>query len=496
LEVGRSRPLGQQTDDLEAIVGGGRVIVDPVAREEFASDLSFASPVCPSLVVRPGNADEVQQIVAWANATGTPLVPISSGPPHFRGDTVPSTAGSVIVDLSGMKRIIKIDAVNRVALVEPGVTYAELQPALREAGLAAYLPLLPRATKSVVTSILEREPITQPVYHWDSLDPLLCAEMVLGTGDRLRTGEAAGPDTIEEQWEIGKAQLNPFGPGQYDQNRLISGAQGTIGLVTWASMKCRPLAELNRALFVASETLEPLVDLSYRLVRERLGSHLFIVNALNLACLTAVESTDIRRLSAELPAWVLMVTFESSGDLAADKLAYQEADFRDVLSSYGLTSFQELHGAQAETLHAALGEPCAEPYWKLRHKGRVQDVFFQSTLDRAASFVDAVNASADIGGFPRQDIGVYLQLLVQGTSCHCEFDFYYDPADQAAVEAVRTVALLSSEELSKAGAFFSRPYAPWTELAYARASATGLLQRKLKSIFDPNNILNPGKLCF
>ena len=61
-----------------------------------------------------------------ANETQTPLIPVSSGAPHFRGDTVPSVAGSIIVDLSKMKKIINIDRPRRVAMVEPGVTFGEL----------------------------------------------------------------------------------------------------------------------------------------------------------------------------------------------------------------------------------------------------------------------------------------------------------------------------------------------------------------------------------
>ena len=84
----------------------------------------------PQAVILPASTDEVQQIVKLANRNHTPLVPVSSGPPHFNGDTVPSVSEAVIVDLSGMKKIIKIDRRNKIVIVEPGVTYAELQPAL------------------------------------------------------------------------------------------------------------------------------------------------------------------------------------------------------------------------------------------------------------------------------------------------------------------------------------------------------------------------------
>ena len=118
----------------------------------------------PLMVVKPKNADDVQDIVKWANQTKTPLVPISSGLPHFRGDSVPSAEGAVIMDLSGMKRIIMMDRRNRVALIEPGVTFSQLQPELAKQGMRLSMPLLPRASKSVLGSLLEREPIMNPRY--------------------------------------------------------------------------------------------------------------------------------------------------------------------------------------------------------------------------------------------------------------------------------------------------------------------------------------------
>jgi FAD/FMN-containing dehydrogenase len=88
----------------------------------------------------------------WATETRTPLVPVSSGPPHFHGDTVPSAPETTIVDLSRMKAIKRIDRRNRIALIEPGVTYSELEPALAEQGLRITRPLMPRTNKSASTS--------------------------------------------------------------------------------------------------------------------------------------------------------------------------------------------------------------------------------------------------------------------------------------------------------------------------------------------------------
>ena len=99
-------------------------------------------------------------------------------------------------------------------------------------------------------------------------------------------------------------------------------------------------------------------------------------------------------------------------------------------------------------------------------------------------------------GYPAGNIGMYIQPVVMGTSCHCEFDFYYDPADQAAVEKTRKIVSEAADKMEAMGAFFSRPYRQWANVAYRRSSDTIDMQKKVKGIFDPNGILNPGQLCF
>ena len=114
---------------LAKIVGRDNTDNAPATLEAFSRDMSFANPVRPAYVVRPRTAEEVQKLVKLANETNTPLVPVSSGAPHFRGDTVPGIGGAVIVDLSRMKKMIFVDRPRRVAMVEPGVTFGELIPA-------------------------------------------------------------------------------------------------------------------------------------------------------------------------------------------------------------------------------------------------------------------------------------------------------------------------------------------------------------------------------
>ena len=481
---------------LVEIVGRSNVLYSPRVLEEYSQDLSFVPRIEPICVVRPGNVEEVQRIVGWANDTLTPLVPVSSGSPHFRGDTVPGVDGAVVVDLSRMKRIVRVDPRNKVAMVEPGVTFGELQTELAKEGLCAYMPLAPRRSKSVIGSMLEREPITRPAHHWDSTDPLLCAEVVFGTGDMFRTGEASGPDTAEEQWEIDRVQMNPFGHSHVDFQRLLTGAQGTMGIVTWATLKCSYLSRLNRAFLVPSTDIEPLIELSYQLAKFRFGGSLFILNSLNLACLLGQTARQIQELRDTLPPWVLFISFEGYGVLPGAKVAYEEADCRSMAQSCGLKPETAISGASADVVLPLLSQPSTEPYWKTRYKGGCHDIFFLTTLDKTPEFLTTMSDMTQSPVFSAAEVGVYLQPIVQGTSCHCEFNLYYNPSSPADADAARQLVSTGSQAIVKKGGFFSRPYGAWQDTAYRHADGTATMQRKLKDIFDPNKILNPGKLCF
>ena len=446
--------------------------------------------------VRPGDTAELQAVVRWANEEKEPLVPVSSGPPHCHDGSKPDVEEAVVLDLRRMGRILRVDAANRVAIVEPGVTYAELQQALAPSGLSAYMPLLPRATKSVLASVLDRDPIVMPAAHFDSTDPMLCTEIVLGTGDRMRTGEAAGPDALEEQWEIGKAQISPFGPTQMDPQRLVSGAQGTIGIVTWMSLKCRFLSELSRAFFIPGNSLDPLVELNYNLTRIRFTGSIFVLNGVNLACLMGRTPEEISDLRDRLPAWVMFVSCEGYGPMPEEKVQYLEADLKELAKSYGLELHEDIAGVNAVEFARLIAMPSSEPYWKLRLKGGFDDIFFLTTLEKTPEFAGILAGLAERQGFSTGNIGAYIQPVVQGTSCHCEFNLYFDPSDETEKELAGKLAAEAVDRLEEKGAFFSRPYSGWIDAAYRRAGDTADMQKKVKDIFDPNWILNPGKLCF
>ena len=482
--------------ELEKIVGSKNVRVSEKVLEDYSKDVSFAPRVRPRCEVRPRSTAEVQALVKWANETKTPLVPVSSGAPHLRGDTVPSTGGAVIVDMSAMNKIVRLDRRNRVAMIEAGVTFGEFIPALEEVGLRPNMPLLPRASKSVIGSMLDREPVVMPQYQWDAIDPLTCIEVIFGTGDMFRTGSAAGPGTLEEQWNAKQAQVNPMGPGQTDFARVVQGSQGTMGIVTWSTVRCEAIPRLQKPYLIGSPRLEKLSDLVYRLMWLRISDECLLLNGSNLAAILAKDAAEYNSIRQSLPQWLLFFCLSGYEYFPEDRVAFQAKEMTESAQKLGIEPTSAVAGISAYEILRTLAKPSAEPYWKLRYKGASQDLFFLTTLDRAPKFIDVMYGAAEQAGYPSSDIGMYIQPMVQGTSCHVEFDLPYDPANKKEAAMVAELYTQAGEALMNAGAFFNRPYGALTDMIYRRDGETTSALKKVKGIFDPNNIMNPGKLCF
>jgi FAD/FMN-containing dehydrogenase len=488
--------MGEKKDELAKIVGSENVWDDPELLDEYSKDQSLVPPRRPRLVVKPLKAEEVQAIVQWANQTGTALVPISSGPPHFRGDTVPSAGGAVIVDLSRMKQILRIDRRNRVVMIEPGVTFGQLQSELAREGMRLSLPLLPRSNKSVVASLLEREPILIPKYQWTLLEPLRCAEVVWGDGSKLWTGDAGPWGSLERQWDMKHAQVMPLGWGQADYYRFVSGAQGTMGIVTWATLKCEVLPRVHNIFFAASERLESLFGLAQKLLRIRYADEFLFLNSQNLASILAEEADRIKALKEELPPWVLLLGVAGRERLPEAKVEYQKRDMTEMAQQLGLKLTTAVPGARDREVIEALTNPCKDPYWKLRYKGGCQDIFFLSTLDKIPLFVETMVRVSQAHHYSPSDLGVYIQPVNRGVGVHCEFNLPYDPGSARESAKVQGLFREASEALISQNAFFSRPYGGWAEMAYNRDAQATIVLRQVKQIFDPKNVMNPGKLCF
>lgn len=480
---------------LKNAMGPERVVCDPSLLESYSADISFVNRVRPASLVAPKTAAEIHSLLQLANETKTPLVPVSSGAPHFRGDTVPAAGGALIVDLSGMKQIMMVDRERRVAMCEPGVTFAELIPAARKAGLRLNMPLLPRRTKSVIGSILEREPLLMPKYQWDISDPLACVEICFGNGAVFRTGQAAGPGTIEQQRAVGGVQKAPYGPGTASWHRLIQGAQGTMGIVTWMSLRCEILPSLEEPFFVGSPELEELLELAHWLIRMGLVNECFILNRTNLAAMFA-DGADVRSLKASLPQWTLFYTVAGYEYFPEERVSSHLVSVTEISQRLGLEARRTSGRIAAREMLQAVQEPGADPYWKLRPQGACQDVFFLTLRERVSGQIAAMSELAEARGYAATDLGVYIQPIVQGTSLHCEFNLFYDASNRGERERIRELTGAATRAMMARGGFFSRPYGEEARAILNRDAGTVALLNTLRKIFDPNNLMNPGKLCF
>ena len=470
--------MDNKKQQLASIVGEEGVSGEPQVMEQYARDDSVAARIAPRYMIRPKNAAQVRQLVRWANQTATPLIPVSSGPPHCNGDTVPSVAEAVIVDLSGMKAILKIDRRNKVVVIEPGVTYAELEPALAEHGLRIARPLLPRPTKSVVASLLERQPTTIPRLNYSLPEPLRVCGVVWGTGDLSFTGEAGmGPLSLEEQWKAGLAQVNQQGPLSTDLMRLLTGAQGTMGIVVWASIKCQLLPVVKKRFTVSAQRLQELIEFCRKVERLRLGDEVVMLNRARLAGMMGVPARD-------LAEWSVLLGAAGAALYPEEKLNLQEEELRSLATEYGL----ELNGASSNV--AALLDGWAGQ--SVSH----YDVFFLSTLDGAPGFVKSVLGLASQLGYAPDRIGVYIQPQHQGVSQHVEFTIPYNPADARDVDLARRLFTAASEMLIAQGAYFSRPYGPWADLVYSRDATATRVLRTVKQIVDPHQRHKPWEALF
>ncbi len=478
------------------IVGEAGVSEKPVLGDSYSLDRDFIPALKSRFLVQPKGVDEVQKIVLWANETSTPLVPISSGEPHLRSSTAPSAPDSVLVDLSGMKQILKIDRRNRLALIEPGVTFGELQPELAKAGLRMIAPLLPKREKSVIASLVEREPVMSPRFQWNLLEPLRSLEIVWGNGEKFWSGSGFFHLDKEESWEQGMVPLAGPGPGQLDFYKMVSAAQGSMGIVTMASVKCEVFPESRKLFFIPATHLEALIDPMYRLLRFRFGDELFIVNRTCLAHILAQEAQHMESLKEILPQWIMITGITGGHILAQERVRVREDDMRSIIEQAGLQMKSEIPGCSSSELEDIILKPSEELHWKLRCKGGSQEIFFLTPLARTPTFTAEMDSLADQFRYPKADLGVYIQPLHQGVSCHCEFMLPFDRQNQE--DRSRTEAFFreASLRLFKQGAYFSRPYGIWADMVYNSDARTKIVTQKVKGIFDPNNIMNPGKLCF
>jgi FAD/FMN-containing dehydrogenase len=447
----------------------------------------------PAGILRPGNTEELQAIIRFANQKSLNLTVTSSTGKHHKGG-VTSRDENLLIDLSSWKKIDLIDRRNRVCRVEPGVTYKELLPALAAQGMTIPMPLAPRDGKSVLAAMMDREPTTWANKQWDSSDPVGSTEFFFGSGERFRTGAAGGPGSIEQQRQSGGAQKYSSGPSQTDFHRVVQGAQGTMGIVNWITLRTEILPTVQVAFLVGAARLEDLLDYVYAVQRGRLGEQSFILNRTAAALLmSGGDAGAFNAIRPSLPSYICLQTIAGFERLPRERLAYHKQDIERIARQTDLQLEVRIGMLSAAELFEKAAQPCGEMDWRDGLRGGCLSIFFQSTLDRTPALLKVFSEAADRFGMTEPEIGVYIQPMVQNHAVHMELIIPFEPGSVEEVESLRQTERQVTLQLMGSGAFFSRPYGPAAELVWAQNPGNTRLLRIIKGIFDPNQVLQRGK---
>lgn len=222
--------------ELNRIVGKDNVLTSEVSLTTYMYDATLLYGK-PDVVVFVQNAEQISAIVKLANAKKIPVTPRGAGM-GLSGGTVPDRGGIVIV-MTRMNRILEIDAVNRVAVVEPGVTNMELQKAVAPYGMV-YIP--DPASQKVSTmggNLGENAGGMRGIKYGVTKDHILGVELVLPTGEIVNLGG---------KWEPIAPELNLLA--------LLVGSEGTLGIATKIIVRLTPMPRAIKTMLAVYRSLE------------------------------------------------------------------------------------------------------------------------------------------------------------------------------------------------------------------------------------------------
>ncbi|WP_431949175.1 FAD-binding oxidoreductase [Actinacidiphila sp. bgisy167] len=222
--------MGDLIDRLRAGLPDEAILVDPDVTASYANDMaSFCPSGAPAVVVLPRTVEQVQHVMRTATALRVPVVP--QGARTGLSGAANATDGCIVLSLTRMDRVLEIDPVDRVAVVEPGVVNAALSRAVAERGL--YYPPDPSSWEqcTIGGNIGTGSGGLCCVKYGVTAEYVLGLEVVLADGRLLRTGRRTAK-----------------GVAGYDLTRLFVGSEGSLGIVVRAVLALKPAPPAQLAL--------------------------------------------------------------------------------------------------------------------------------------------------------------------------------------------------------------------------------------------------------
>lgn len=244
---------------LSALVGAAQVSTDPAKLREAARDLTEIRGVPPEVIVRPLDVAHVQSILKFATAEKVPVVPALYNT-NIGGLAIPQRPGCILLDMTGMNRILEVNPDDLYMVVEPGVQWGQVKEHLaRNFPQARFAYSLSPPETSVLANTLMDGLLNLSLRFGTSAAWLNGVEAVLPDGTLVRTGAAAWTGA---QW----CTSSPMP----DLTGLFVNLHGTTGIVTKASIRLQHAKRLRRRFFMMAHDMNACFSTIKALVREEI----------------------------------------------------------------------------------------------------------------------------------------------------------------------------------------------------------------------------------
>ena len=451
-------------DALAAIAGPDHVRTDDEARAAYGADaLKRGTPA--DVVVMPATAEEISRIARLCGAHRVPLVPRGGGS-GYTGGAVP-VRGGVVVSLERMNRILEIDEANLVAVVEPNVITGDLQDAVERRGL--FYPPDPASLRQSALggNVAECAGGPRAFKYGTTRRYVLGLQAVLPTGEIVETG--------------GKVVKNVVG---YDLTQLLVGSEGTLAIITRIILRLIPRPPVQATLRATFAGVDQAVAAVTGIVRARVVPA--AVELVDGDSLDAVaRHLGVRSLAPEGTAALLLIEVDGVPAAVEDEAARVEAACREAGASEVLRAADEAERQELWRVRRELSLSLKQiAPLKLNHdvvvpKGRIPELFALVARIRRTSRL-RIPLFGHAG-----DGNIHVNIMLDPADGDA-----LDRAHRAERELFEGVVALEGSISGEHGIGFAK--APFLGIELS-ADEIALMQR-VKRAFDPEGLLNPGKI--
>ncbi|MBS4216432.1 FAD-binding oxidoreductase [Neobacillus rhizophilus] len=448
-------------DELLRIVGDAeRVSVNGAVLEQHSKGISYHSPLMPDVVVFPATKEEVSRIMRFANENKVAVVPFGAGS-SLEGHIIPLNGG-ISLDFTLMNEIISVRPDDFIATVQPGVTRNQLNQALKKYGL--FFPVDPGADATIGGMTATNASGTNTVKYGVMRDQVLGLELVLADGSSIRTG--------------GYSYKSSAG---YNLTGLFVGSEGTLGVFTEIILKLQGIPETTIDIKATFPSIEAAGIAATVLLKAGLPiGKIELVDQKTIQAVNAFKNTSYR----EEPT--LFMEFSGSEPEVMNSLEIVQEIIKDEQFVTFEFENDSIKRAQLwEARHqAALAIIAANP-----GKGHmVTDVCvplseLSDALQHTRKIVDQYGIDAVIFGH------------VGDGNYHAVFSV--DTQDEEHMKQVEEVhTQIVQYALSKGGTCTGEHGIGLGKKKFLQEEHgdTLFIMKGIKTMVDPNNILNPGKI--